>query len=83
MALKPTWQSLAQHVHAEPLLDVNVAHVDCIVSVELCTDKAVKKFPYLQYYGADSADNVVYEGGVRTFDFLLALFLLRAAQASS
>ena len=71
MALKPTWQSLAQHVHAEPLLDVNVAHVDCIVSVELCTDKAVKKFPYLQYYGADSADNVVYEGGVRTFDFLL------------
>jgi len=71
MAMKPTWKTLAQHVHAEPTLDVNIAHVDCTASVELCTDKEVQRFPYLKFYGADSADDALYESGVRTFDHML------------
>ena len=35
MELRPTWASLAMHVHGDADLDVQVAHVDCVASVEL------------------------------------------------
>lgn len=69
--LAPTWEELSQeHLTTASGKKVHVAHVDCTVQKDICTQQNIKGYPTLQFHSG-SKDGVKYSGA-RSLDALRA-----------
>jgi len=81
----PTWYAIEQSVdymRKDPIAPYTLAHVNCEVSLDLCTQQGVRAFPVVMEYfdGRRIDDDVTDRLGSRDFDVLVKHIKEKAAE---